>query len=265
MATIAPTFDNRQGQVHAARENRFFFRLSVFCLIVGVLGFAPTYWLQLAAGTVAVAPMVHLHGAIFTGWLVFLVGQSWLAAEGKLRRHRAWGKVGISLATLVVVVGIGAALQALETRLAAGQGDPARSFLIVSVSSVLGFAGFIVAAMVNVNRSAWHKRFIIVATLSILAAAVARFFFLARNGMQPGLSVSSFPSTPASLVGPIRAQLLVDGVIVFAMVRDWRVAGQVHPAWLWGLAGLLAIQLLKIPIGRTQGWLDFTDWLLAFV
>jgi hypothetical protein len=123
---------------------------------------------------------------------------------------------------------------------------------------------FIAAALANVHRRDWHRRFVIVATLSILAAAVARVFFFARNGMQPGLSPISFPSTAASLVRPIRAQLLVDCIIVLAMVRDWRVAGRVHPAWLWGLAGLLAMQLFKIPLGRTQGWFDFVDWLLGF-
>jgi hypothetical protein len=128
MATIAPSFETGRSQALVFAEDRFFFRLSGFCLIVGVLGFAPTYWLQIVAGTVAVAPMIHLHGAVFTAWLVFLTWQSWLAAQGKLRRHRAWGKVGISLATLVVVIGVGAAIQTLEARLArARAAPPARS------------------------------------------------------------------------------------------------------------------------------------------
>ena len=93
------------------------------CLVIAVGGFAPTYWLQLAPGTFVGSPLVHLHGALFTAWPVFLLLQTTFAARRRMDRHRAWGLFGISLATAMVCVGFAVANEALQNRLAAGYGD----------------------------------------------------------------------------------------------------------------------------------------------
>lgn len=260
MATNAPA-QQPQRQV-AARGDRFYFRFSVFILAVGVLGFAPTYWLQLPAGTVDVPAIIHLHGIVFTAWLVLLVVQSWLASQGRLRNHRAWGLSGISLATLVFALGVVGAVAALKLHLDRGEGDAARAFFIIPFTSVSGFALFFAAAIANVRRPDWHKRFMIVATLSLVAAAVGRFFFFSNNGMQPGVSPISMPYGP--VINNLRVALVTDGVILFAMIRDWRVEGRVHPAWMWGFGGLLAIGLLRIPFSGTSAWFAFADWMARF-
>lgn len=39
-------------------------------LAVGVLGFAPTYWVPMLRGSLQVEPLTHIHALLFYGWLV---------------------------------------------------------------------------------------------------------------------------------------------------------------------------------------------------
>ena len=86
----------------------------------------------------------------------------------------------------MLFTGFAVAIQGLQVRLDAGYGDPARAFVIVPISTVTMFAAFVTAAIVNLKRPEWHKRLMLVATVSLLQAAVARFFFLATTGGGPG-------------------------------------------------------------------------------
>jgi hypothetical protein len=82
---------------------------------------------------------------VLAAWILFLLSQTALVANGQLDHHRAWGLVGISLATAMVVIGLAAAINTLTIALAAGYGDSARAFFILPVSAISLFAGFIVA------------------------------------------------------------------------------------------------------------------------
>src|SRR3981081_438429 len=98
----------------------FYVWMAAVCALVAFGGFAPTYWLQLPAGTFVGSPLLHLHGVLFSAWVLFLLSQTVLAANGQLDHHRAWGLVGISLATAMVVIGLAAAINTLTIALAAG-------------------------------------------------------------------------------------------------------------------------------------------------
>ena len=109
------------------------------CAFVAFAGFAPTYWLQLAPGTFVGSPLLHLHGLLFSAWPLYFLLQTMLAARGRLARHRAWGLLGVSLATAMVFVGFAVANDVLAARLAAGFGDRARAFHIASTSMITLF------------------------------------------------------------------------------------------------------------------------------
>src|SRR5216683_1634767 len=82
------------------QKGRYFYVwMAAACALVAFGGFAPTYWLQLPAGTFVGPPLLHLHGALFSAWTLLLLSQTVLAANGRLGHHRAWGLVGIALAS----------------------------------------------------------------------------------------------------------------------------------------------------------------------
>jgi len=254
---MAPAPDRREAQ-----RSGFYIWTSVLFLLIAVGGFVPTYWAQLPAGTFDGMPLIHLHALLFTAWPLLLLSQAVLIARGGLRHHRMWGLAGISLASLMLVVGLMTAVVALQDRLAAGYGDPARSFLIVPFAAIGMFFVFFAAAVANINRPEWHKRLIVIATTSVLGAAMARFFILAANGMAAGSRPGALPPLPVSrTLGPAA---LLDLIIVGAMIWDKRRNGKVHPAWIWGLAILVPVQLLRDPVSHTQAWLAFADSMTRF-
>lgn len=244
-----------QAGVYVRAEGRgFYVGLSSVCALTAFVGFAPTYWLPLVNGTLDVAPIRHVHGAIFFAWTLFLVLQATLVATGNTRRHRATGTLGAALAGAMVVTGILVAIHALHVNAANGAAEAGKAFSVVPLLGITLFAALIVASFANIRRPAVHKRLMIVATAGILQAAVARWFllFLAPPGATgpPPVAVSLAPG------------LVVDLIIVAGMLYDWRVRGRPHPAYLAGGAAVLAVQILVIPISGSHAWLAFADWLL---
>jgi hypothetical protein len=47
-----------------------------------------------------------------------------------------------------------------------------------------------------------------------------------------------------------------DLFIAIAIVRDWRVLGRPHPAYLYGGLVVLAQQLLTVPFAATATWMN---------
>lgn len=239
------------------------FYVTMACIFVAIAfgGFFETYWLQVAQGTFTGSPLLHFHGLLFFAWTLFFLSQATLVANRKLRAHRAWGLLGISLATAMVFTGAIVALENLQSKVTQ-YGNDARAFLIVPLGAMFLFGLFVTAAIVNVRRPEWHKRLMLVATTALLQAAVARFFFLAATGGGPGMR----PGTVAPL--PVKASVLpsalVASLIVAAMVHDRRTHGRVHPAYWWGFGATVAVIIGRPVIANTSAWYGVTDFLLAF-
>lgn len=257
MATIATTPRRR------ALVSKFYVTMAAIFAAIAFSGFFMTYWLQVAQGTFTGSPMLHLHGLLFSLWTLFFLSQALLVANGQLRTHRKWGLLGISLATAMLFTGLAVAIQGLQARLDAGYGDMARAFSIVPVTGILLFAGLVTAAIANLKRPEWHKRFMLVATTALLQAAIARFFFLAATGgggpgMRPGMG------PPQPVENTMVAGFLVASLIVTAMIHDWRSHGRVHPAYWWGFGATMLVQLSRPLLDHTEAWYRFADFLVRF-
>src|SRR6266567_8574708 len=111
-------------RVEAPSDARYFyFYMALACTAVAFLGFAPTYWLPLATGSFSATPVVHFHGLLFFAWTLYFVLQTWLAASGRVARHRTVGMIGVSLATAMTIFGFLVAVNAMKRSAAAGLTD----------------------------------------------------------------------------------------------------------------------------------------------
>jgi hypothetical protein len=239
----------------AAPARYFYFHMALACMAVAFLGFAPTYWLPLASGSFASTPVVHFHGMLFFTWTLYVAFQTWLAASGRTARHRSLGVIGVSLATAMTIFGFLVAVNAMKRSAAMGQLDAGVAFAIVPLSGILFFAVVFGLAIAKTRQPETHKRLMLLAAISILDAAVARWFltFLAPPGpLGP-------PPVPVT-IGPAMVAYLL---LVVAIVADWRRCGRPHPVYIYGGAALLAVKLLNWPISTTAAWHSFAGGILA--
>jgi len=242
MATIAA------ASPHARVERtRFYLWLTGAMVLVAFAGFTPTFWSPMARGASVGAPVLIVHGLLFSAWVVFLFTQAALVASGRTLRHKDWGLAGVALASAMAFSVPLVVLTQLADAEAAGYGDQARRFAIVPLLALPLWGGLLILAFANVRRPEVHKRLILVATISMLQAAVARFFLLAVGGPPGG--------PPPSVVFTVPAALVTDRLLVAAMTYDWRTRGRPHPVYIAGGALVLAKQLLIVPMSLTPQWI----------
>ena len=197
--------------------------MALACAATAFLGFAPTYFVPLAQRTFSASPVIHFHGLLFFTWSLYFVIQTWLAASGRVVNHRALGIAGVSLATAMTIFGFLASVHVMQHAAALGQKDAGIGFSIVPMSGIAFFAVVFVLAIVNTRKPEIHNRLMLLAAVSILDAAIARWFitFLAPPG-PPGP-----PPVPVT-IAPAVVPSLLRGV---AKVRAWRPAGRVAPGY----------------------------------
>ena len=162
----------------------FYFYMALSCTAVAFLGFAPTYWLPMAARTFKSNPIVHIHGLVFFSWTLFFCFQTWLAASERIANHRSIGMAGISFATAMTIFGVLVSINLMKTAAALGLRDEGIAFAIVPLSGILFFAVAFTLSIAAARRPEHHKRLMLLAAISLLDAAVARWFltFLAPPG-----------------------------------------------------------------------------------
>src|SRR4029434_5417909 len=78
------------------RDRVFYTALHIAMAVAIVVGCAPTYYLKSSFGTPALRPLYHLHGFLFTCWMLLLIVQPALVAMRRtdLHRRRAVGGGG---------------------------------------------------------------------------------------------------------------------------------------------------------------------------
>jgi hypothetical protein len=258
MRTIA---ESRPAGAALLAGQQFYVRMAAVFVAIAVIGFAPSYWGPLSQGTLDVPPILLVNALLFYGWTLLLLRQTWLAASGEMRRHREIGVLGVALATAMLFVGLNAAVTSIRRGEAAGFGDTARAFSVVSVTAIALFSVLVAIAIVNVRKPELHKRLMLVATASILQAAVGRWFLLfLAPPRPPGVSVA----VPPPVFVTVLPGLLVDLPIVVAMIHDRRTIGRVHPVYWIAGACVVAVQVLRVPISSTAAWEGVVQALLAF-
>jgi hypothetical protein len=247
--------DRRASAAVASPAAQFYFTMALACAAVAFLGFAPTYFLPLAKKSFSGTPVIHFHGIIFFAWTLFFVFQAWLAASGRVMRHRSVGMIGISLATTMTISGFLVGVGTMQRSAAVGQTDAGIAFVIVPWSGILFFAVVFAIGIAMVRRPEVHKRLMLLASISILDAAVARWFltFLAPPG----------PPGPPPVVVTIPPAFVAYLLLVVAIVHDWRTRGRPHKVYVIGGAVLVAVKILNLPISETHAWHAFAGGILA--
>src|SRR5260370_34477324 len=96
-------------------EKLFLSGMAVLILATVFLGFARSYYLAGVFKAPLPSLIIHIHGVVFSSWILLLLAQTSLVAVGRVDLHRRLGLLGFGLACLLVIVGLLAAPDSLPT------------------------------------------------------------------------------------------------------------------------------------------------------
>ncbi len=227
------------------RERRFFGGMAVALTLTVLAGFSRTYYFNhWVAEPFALTPLLHWHGAAFSAWLLLLVAQTTLIATHRVGLHRRLGIAGAVLAVLMVPLGMSVAITRTASGVIADHGAPPLLFLAVPVIGMLVFGALVGAALYLRRDSGAHKRLMLLATLELATAGVARLPLVEDWG-------------PPGFFG------VTDLFIVALIVYDLVTRKRLHRATIWGGLFLVASQPLRLVVGGTGAWTAFATWLVG--
>jgi uncharacterized membrane protein YozB (DUF420 family) len=236
-------------------ERRFFTSMVVAMAAFVFIGFAPSYFAQpLLGGLVRgrevppITPMVHLHAVTGTAWMLFLIWQAYLIRERQHQRHMQNGLIGAGIAIAVVVVGFAVAIDAGE----AGRHPPgwtSTAFLMMPLSTATLFGAYVAAALWRRRKPDYHKRLMLLATVSLLLPAGSRISTYFFKGILPP--------------GPLGGLVLTDLFIAALVAYDLKKQGRLHPATLWGGGLMLLSQPARLWLSQTEAWNAFAARLIG--
>lgn len=228
--------------VNRRRERKFYVSMSVVCAGIIFAGFARTYFLKAFFHTPQLRPLLQLHGAIFTCWLLLLIAQTSLVAAKRTDIHRKLGVAGGVLAALMVVLGYIVAVHAAQ-RGHAPHGIPPLAFLVIPLGDIFTFTVLVASALIYRRQPEMHKRLMLLATIAILAPGIGRLPFAFINSAVP-------------------IYALVDAVLLICVAYDLFTRKRVHPAYIWGGLFLVFSQVLRLALAGTHAWTVFAQWLI---
>ncbi len=165
------------GVINKRRERLFYTGMAVAFVITVFAGFARTYFLRPYFDTRPLLPLLHLHGFVFTSWLVLLLTQTALVAAKRTGIHRRLGMAGAVIAVLMVIVGTSTAIIRAKVADVPPEAPSPLAFLTIPLGDMVVFASLVGAGFYFCRRMDAHKRLMLLATISILPAAVARLPF----------------------------------------------------------------------------------------
>ena len=236
-------------RIRLSSERLFFAGMGIAILLLVFVGFAPTYDLRHTIDSgrplTPLTPLIMLHGAAFTAWVLLFIAQAGLISARQIKLHKWLGGTMMGLAAAMVLLGVLTAVGQVER----GSGPPELPplvWLAVPLIDMPVFAGLVAAGYLNRRDPQTHKRFMLLATLLMLQPAIGRL-----------------PVLVATPIGPELNALVAWAFSLALIAWDLASRGRVHKASVIGILVLAGEQLLRIAIWRTEAWLSFAAWIVA--
>jgi FtsH-binding integral membrane protein len=239
------------GRHHGVAERVFYGGAAALVGATVFAGFWRSYLLRGLVDAPAfpthLSPLVHIHGILFLGWVLLFMVQSSLVSAGRRDLHRRLGVVATAWVPLVLGVGAWVALSSV-----AHGTDPAlmepRGWLAVQMADLVVFAALAAFGYGARRDLQTHKRLMLLATISLLPAAIARWP-LPDEAYVLGLPASFFA--------------FADLAILPLVAWDFATRGRIHRATLWGGLLMVVSLPLRFVVAGTAAWVALADRLLS--
>lgn len=226
--------------VRARTDDVFFSGMALLILGSVLLGFGRSYYFAGVFHAPLPNPLVHVHAAVFSAWILLLIVQTSLVSAGRVDLHRRLGIFGAALAGAMVVLAVLVATDSLARGFKPpGSALDPRSFYSIPVFSTAVFCVLIFWALRERGDGPAHKRLILIATISLMGPAVNRWSFLpiAHRGLW--------------------TSLIVDFFILLVASFDLWSRRRIHRATVQGGLFMIIAHQAMFPIGLTPVWHRF--------
>jgi hypothetical protein len=155
------------------------------------------------------------------------------------------GVVGVILALAVVATSVLAMFVAAASPRVSQLGLTSPQASIVPLVAIIQFAALVTAGLVSRRRSALHKRFMLLAMISVLGPPTARL--IALLDMRQYFLV---------------IQMSVVAVFVTCcLAYDWQKNRVVHPVFAVGGVALILLWPLRHAVARSEIWQPIGEWI----
>lgn len=229
-----------QGPNLARFDRLFYLAMTLMMLGVVVVGFGPHFFFAPFIPTQPLRPIVYVHGAMFTSWMVLFALQTSLVSTGRVRIHRRLGVIGAVLLLGLLIVGSMTVVDSARHR----------DILVVSAVDLFGSFALLFVAATLIGAGLWnrgqpelHKRLMLTGTLALAQAGLGR-------------------------ITPALHSVLAEELLTFVYFFIWLGYDVVTRRRIWvapavGAAMAALIPPMWIPlIARSGPWLAFTAWVV---
>jgi hypothetical protein len=224
-----------------AAERRFYVAAAIGIVIIVLAGFSID--VDLLRDMSSLSALVRLHGLVMFGWIALFVAQTTLVARHRVDWHRRLGVFGAVLAAVIVITDTATVIVA--ARLGGNHlppGIPVPRFVAVAFLDLLSFAILVGSAVALRGRSDWHKRLMLLATILVLDAALARFISAYTSwNLDPSVARSAL-------------------VLLCIAIDTWRYR-RLHPAFIAGGLLVFVTDPLARLVAALPVWTRFCAWL----
>ena len=240
MATAAA-----RPRLHPWSDDLFFSGMAGVALIAVLVGFARTYFLAGLFRAPLPNLLVHIHGAVFTLWIILFITQISLVTAGRVSVHRLLGLFGFVLAIVMIVLGTVTASDSLARHVVQPGRDAVeevRAFYVVPLGAMLMFSTFVYFGYRDRFQPTVHKRLMWFATMSLVDAGFDRW---------PVFDPYSLPVVNLICYTPL---------LLLLIGYDWWSTGNVQRVTIWSTIFMTAVQQIRHLLGHTAAWQSFAAW-----
>jgi len=227
----------------------FYVTVTMFVILVNVVAFSPS--LMNASTRTVPLPLTSIdlaHSLVSVTWLLIFLAQVTLVAAGRRAAHRQLGLFGVLLSAafivvtwLVLVEGARRGFDLSGDLVPRGTSVDPSTFLAPS-GALIPLGAFVCAAVWYRQRSAVHKRLMMLALLTSTGAPIAHVV-----GHWPAFAPF------ALIVGMF--------ILFLPAIRDRVWEHRIHPVSLWGAIFVaLWVPVFLIVFAPTALWRNFAAW-----
>jgi hypothetical protein len=220
----------------------FFVAMAALVILTVFAGFAPSFYLRSAfQPDHELSILLHVHGLVFSAWIVLFFVQALLIAKGSRRLHQRLGWLAVGVAAAMLLLVAGATVEQMRRGLPVE--DAATALSLNSIGAIMFGVPFICAVYYR-KRPDWHKRLMLCATLGLLGAPILRLILLTTN-----------LDFPAAI---IRGAVAGDLFFLPCFAYDLFTRGKIHRVYAYVLALFVVSEIIMMKLPTWGPWLDLS-------